>query len=200
MKKFILFLFLFLPTLFAQENFVPHKWYLKAGIGINYISVPKEQNSILDLDTGLYANLSAGYQFKENLHGEIEGAYRNNKGFSIKKDQFDGSLTGSIYTYCGLINLILDFPFEEYFIFSIGAGTGPQKTEGKLSYHIYNKFGQVESTKSIQIRNEGIAVQGIIRLLIRFAPRFGVCGEYKYWKAPDFNQNSTLAANLKLDF
>ena len=201
MKKIILILLFLCSFIYADEGFrESSKWYLKGGLGINYLSPIEEGETKLDFSTGVYTNVSIGYLFKENLHAEVEGSYRNNAGSRIKESKINGNLDGSVDTISAMLNLLLDLPFEERFTLSVGGGIGAYTTTGKLSYYVYNKLGQLENTHNIDLKNEGFVGQGIVRLLVQFHPRFGVCAEYKYWKVPMYHQNNTLAMNVKLNF
>lgn len=191
-KFFILFLFIFTP-LFAQE-----KWYVKGGIGINYLNPPSQDILELEMDTGFYSNATIGYQFNEHLHSEIEGAYRCNEGYAASMDGMHNDLKGKVSSYAGMINLLLDFPFQDIFILSLGGGTGIHKTIGELNTTFEGT--NLTYVQIVNLRKEGMAVQGICGMHVHLSPRFCLGGEFKFWKAVDSIQCNTVSFNLKLAF
>jgi hypothetical protein len=192
-KYLIFFLFIFSP-LCAQE-----KWYVKGGLGINYVTIPKKGDIDVAMETGFYGSGVLGYQFNEHLRTEIEFSYRANEGYEAKAGSLHAHMDGSMYSFSGITNLLLDFPFEEIFIFSFGGGVGLHKTDGNLSATFdYKDWGRI--CEVMDVRKEGVVVQGLFGLLVRLSPQFGAGIEFKYWKVPDHVQSNTLAFNLKLGF
>lgn len=198
MKQILIALALLLFLPFAQANESP-LWYIKVGTGLNYITLPQDSYEVIEADTGRYINFTAAYQFQQNIHAEIDLSYRRNKGYCVVVDALSLPITGQIHTSAGLVNIVLDFPFQDIFVFSIGGGVGTQRTKGTLKYNCrFDNF--TKDLPDFRYHKEGICSQGSLRIMARFTERFGICGEYKHLVIPCGIRHSTVGVNFKLDF
>lgn len=177
------------------------KWYIRGGAGINYLTLPIDEALELDveMDTGLYSFLSVGHQFTPNLRAELEAAYRINEGYIILNSVFTSPLEGGIECYSGMLNLMLDFPFQEVFVLSLGAGTGLEKTHGHLKTD-WQMSGQKTSVQPKEFYSRGLCGQGIVGLMIVVSPKICLGGDYRFWSCLEFSQNGSLAGFLTVSF
>lgn len=191
-KYLLIFCFLF-SSVFGQE------WYVRGGLGINYMDLPSKEDIQVEMNTGLYAYGTVGYQFNDSLRSEIEGAYRTNKGLRAKTKTQITHLDGTLYQASGMINLHLDFPFQKIFIFSIGAGVGLHRTDGQINaLFAHQDWGKV--LEVFDVRREGFASQGIFGVRAAFSDKISGGLEYRHWKALECIQCDTLSINLMLLF
>lgn len=193
MYKYLMIICFLFSTVFGQE------WYVKGGLGINYMKLPSKGEIQVEMNTGLYAHGTVGYQFNDNLRSEIEGAYRTNKGSRAKTEVEITHLDGTLYQASGMINLLLDFPFQKIFIFSIGAGVGLHRTDGQINaIFSYEKWGKMMEV--FDVRREGFASQGIFGVRAAFSDKISGGLEYRHWKALECIQCDTLSLKLMLLF
>lgn len=197
MHKIIIILLLMCCTLSAND-----KWYIRGGSGINFMSLPEDEVLDIDLemDTGLLAFMTVGHQFNQVLRSEVELGYRINEGYMIVNHAFSAPMEGNIKCYTGMMNLLLDFPFQEYFILSFGGGIGMQKTHGALKTDWLFNEQKKSPPHEREFLSRGLCIQGICGLQVIVSSKISIGGEYRFWSCHDFSQSNSLNGFMRVSF
>ena len=197
MKRYIIALLLFISPLFGEISEI-NKWYVSKAIGINYMHIPDKGIYSLDIDTGFYASLTLGHQFKDNVRGELENAFRVNSAYEIHRLNYVTQLKGKIKSFSSALNFLMDFPFQDDFVFTLGGGIGLHSTTGKIHYDF--KMSNLSNKEEFNMRKEGIMIQAVASLKVIFTSALSSSLNYKFWHSPDFMQQNTLSCSLNLAF
>lgn len=210
MKKFsLLFLAMFTTFCLPAKAFsFPEQLYLKSSFGVNYLHLNDWHIYLVDtqynydikaeMDTGSYSAISIGYRFDERFRVEAEIAYRSNRADQIKIRNEKYTMDGILHSYSTIANIYIDLPFKDKFNFYMGSGIGHQKMNGSLKMFFTQPEGLTSSR--VDIKNEGMVVQGLIGGSLKLTHSVWLEVDYKSGKIIKCDPFSTLCVHLRKDF
>ena len=178
------------PNLVQAEGRTPGT-YLGIGAGANFASDTEISgggaNADLEHNTGIAGILALGHGYANGLRAEFEMGYRRNSVDSSGNTSTGGAATAR----SAMINGYYDISTGTKFFPYVGAGIGA----GMLNVNA-NPTGNT----SLNGRDTGLALQGIVGLGYQFDTNWSGSLEYRYFTVRGADMNATNGTSVDVDY